>query len=166
MDARGASKRVGENRVEIELDLVFGCLRSRTHIPLPLTVTDTDTICGVIGQGGYLGTGTMHLLRRAANPSPFLGRWAPRAARNVSPSRPPCPPRFSLSAFPITRTFATHSMTITSPQFFSPPHLPERFGNFDLIRTEKLGLADIVVSKYRSRKTGLTVVHLDYEGTW
>jgi hypothetical protein len=55
-------------------------------------------------------------------------------------------------------------MTTTSPQPSSSPNLPSKFGNFDLIRTEKLGLADIVVSKYRSRETGLTVVHLDYEG--
>jgi len=165
MDVRGASKRVRENRAETELGLVFGYLRSPAYIPLPFTVTDTDTTCGVIGQGGYLGSGTMHLLRRATNPSLFLRRWAPRAAQKVSPSYPPCPPQFGFSAFPITRTFATHSMATTSPQSFSPPLLPEKFGNFDLIRTEKLGLADIVVSKYQSRKTGLTVVHLDYEGT-
>ncbi|KAF9650047.1 hypothetical protein BDM02DRAFT_3185737 [Thelephora ganbajun] len=54
-------------------------------------------------------------------------------------------------------------MTATSPQSFPSPDLPNKFGNFDLIRTEKLGLADIIVSKYRSRETGLTVVHLDYE---
>lgn len=57
-------------------------------------------------------------------------------------------------------------MTTTSSESFLPPNLPDKFGNFDLIRTEKLGLADIVLSKYRSRETGLTVVHLDYEGTW
>ena len=57
-------------------------------------------------------------------------------------------------------------MTNISPQPFASPDLPSKFGNFDLIRTENLGLADIVVSKYRSRETGLTVVHLDYEGTW
>ena len=57
-------------------------------------------------------------------------------------------------------------MTANSLESPSPPDLPSKFGNFDLIRTEKLGLADIVLSKYRSRETGLTVVHLDYEGTW
>jgi len=108
----------------------------------------------------------MHLLRRAANPSLFLHRWAPRAAQRLSPIRHPRPPQFGLSAFPISRTFATHSMATTPSQAFSSPDLPKKFGNFDLIRTEKLGLADIVVSKYRSRETGLTVVHLDYEGTW
>lgn len=106
----------------------------------------------------------MHLLRRAANSSLLLRRWAPRAAQKLSPTRQPgCPPQFGLRAFPIIRSYATHSMTTTS-QSFSSPNLPSKFGNFDLIRTEKLGLADIVVSKYRSRETGLTVVHLDYEG--
>jgi hypothetical protein len=57
-------------------------------------------------------------------------------------------------------------MTATSLESFSSPNLPSKFGNFDLIRTEKLGLADIFLSKYRSRATGLTVVHLDYEGMW
>ena len=148
------------------MDLVFGCLQSRTRIPLPLTVTDTDSTYGDIGQGGCLGSGTMHLLRRTANSSLFLRRWAPRPAQKVSPSRQPCRPQFGLSALPISRIFATHSMSTTSPQPFSSPDLPSKFGNFDLIRTEKLGLADIVVSKYRSRETGLTVVHLDYEGAW
>ena len=146
--------------------VVFGCLRSRTRIPLPLTVTDTDLTYGDIGQGGYLGSGTMHLLRRAVNSSPSLRRWAPRAAQDVSPSRQLCRPQFGLRALPISRIFTTHSMTTTSPQPFSSPDLPRKFGNFDLIHTEKLGLADIIVSKYRSRETGLTVVHLDYEGAW
>lgn len=108
----------------------------------------------------------MHLLRRTVNTSPCLRRWAPRAVQNLSPSRRPCPPQFGVGAFPITRTLATHSMTTTSPEPSSSPDLPSKFGNFDLIRTEKLGLADIVLSKYRSRQTGLIVVHLDYEGTW
>lgn len=55
-------------------------------------------------------------------------------------------------------------MTTIRPEPLSSPNLPSKFGNFDLIRTEKLGLADVVLSKYRSRETGLIVVHLDYEG--
>ena len=155
----------GEQVREIESDPVFGCLRSGVRIPLPLTVTDTPTqLAGLLGRG-CLGTGTMHLLRRTGNSSLFLRRWAPQAARRLSPlGRQSCPPQFGLSAFPITHTYATHSMATTSPQSFSSPALPTKFGNFDLIRTEKLGLADIIVSKYRSRETGLTVVHLDYEG--
>jgi hypothetical protein len=41
---------------------------------------------------------------------------------------------------------------------------PEKFGNFDLVRRFKLDFTDVTVSKWRSRITGLSVVHLDYEG--
>jgi hypothetical protein len=41
---------------------------------------------------------------------------------------------------------------------------PEKFGNFDLVRRFKLDFTDVTVSKWRSRTTGLSVVHLDYEG--
>lgn len=41
---------------------------------------------------------------------------------------------------------------------------PEKFENFDLIERVKLGISDITVSSWRSRVTGLRVVHLDYEG--
>ncbi|KAI0691326.1 Metalloenzyme, LuxS/M16 peptidase-like protein [Cytidiella melzeri] len=37
-----------------------------------------------------------------------------------------------------------------------------KYGNFDLVKTVKLDYADILVSKWRSRVTGLSVVHLDY----
>ncbi|KAF8078531.1 Metalloenzyme, LuxS/M16 peptidase-like protein [Lyophyllum atratum] len=40
---------------------------------------------------------------------------------------------------------------------------PETYGNFDLIKRVKLDFTDVVVSKWRSRTTGLNVVHLDYE---
>jgi hypothetical protein len=40
----------------------------------------------------------------------------------------------------------------------------ESHGNFDLVKRIKLDYTDVVVSKWRSRKTGLTVVHMDYEG--
>jgi hypothetical protein len=40
----------------------------------------------------------------------------------------------------------------------------ENFGNFDLVRRFKLAFTDVTVSKWRSRITGLTIVHLDYEG--
>jgi hypothetical protein len=39
------------------------------------------------------------------------------------------------------------------------------FGNFDLVRRFKLDYTDVDVSKWRSRVTGLGVVHLDYDGT-
>lgn len=41
----------------------------------------------------------------------------------------------------------------------------KKFGNFDLVTTVKLDYADILLSKWRSRVTGLSVVHLDYNGT-
>ncbi|KAG6911895.1 hypothetical protein DXG01_000142 [Tephrocybe rancida] len=42
--------------------------------------------------------------------------------------------------------------------------LPDSYGNFDLVKRVKLDFTDVTVSKWRSRKTGLSVVHLDYEG--
>lgn len=42
----------------------------------------------------------------------------------------------------------------------------ERFGNFDLIKKVKLDFTDVVVSKWKSRVTGLNVIHLDYEGVF
>ncbi|KAF9569657.1 hypothetical protein CPC08DRAFT_731821 [Agrocybe pediades] len=39
----------------------------------------------------------------------------------------------------------------------------ETFGNYDLIKRVKLDFTDVVVSKWKSRETGLTVIHLDYE---
>lgn len=39
-----------------------------------------------------------------------------------------------------------------------------KFANFDLVKSFKLDYADITVSKWRSRVTGLSVVHLDYSG--
>ena len=37
-------------------------------------------------------------------------------------------------------------------------------GNFDLITKTKLDYTNLEVSKWKSRETGLSVVHLDYEG--
>jgi hypothetical protein len=37
-------------------------------------------------------------------------------------------------------------------------------GNFDLVRRVSLDYTDLVVSKWKSRKTGLSVVHMDYDG--
>lgn len=42
--------------------------------------------------------------------------------------------------------------------------IPENYGNFDLVKQVKLDFTDVTVSKWRSRVTGLTVIHLDYEG--
>ncbi|KIM85318.1 hypothetical protein PILCRDRAFT_817322 [Piloderma croceum F 1598] len=40
---------------------------------------------------------------------------------------------------------------------------PETFGNFDLVKRVELDYTDVVISKWQSRVTGLSVVHLDYE---
>ncbi|KAF8898648.1 Metalloenzyme, LuxS/M16 peptidase-like protein [Infundibulicybe gibba] len=39
----------------------------------------------------------------------------------------------------------------------------ESFGNFDLVKKLKLDFTDVTISKWRSRVTGLSIVHLDYE---
>jgi hypothetical protein len=41
----------------------------------------------------------------------------------------------------------------------------ESFGNYKLLKRVKLDFTDVVVSKWKSSLTGLTVIHLDYEGT-
>ncbi|KAI0931998.1 hypothetical protein AcV7_000767 [Taiwanofungus camphoratus] len=46
---------------------------------------------------------------------------------------------------------------------FTQSTKPESFGNFDLVQRLNLDFADILVSKWKSRVTGLSVVHLDYE---
>jgi hypothetical protein len=45
-----------------------------------------------------------------------------------------------------------------------PPSAHETYGNFDLVKRVKLDFTDVTVSKWRSRVSGLTIVHLDYEG--
>jgi hypothetical protein len=45
-----------------------------------------------------------------------------------------------------------------------PNRSRETFGNFDLIKRVKLDFTDVTVSRWQSRVTGLSVVHLDYEG--
>lgn len=42
--------------------------------------------------------------------------------------------------------------------------IEDKYGNFDLVTRAKLDYADILVSKWKSRATGLSVVHLDYNG--
>lgn len=42
----------------------------------------------------------------------------------------------------------------------------EAHGNFDLVKRFKLDFADIRVSKWKSRTSGLSVVHLDYDGVF
>lgn len=42
--------------------------------------------------------------------------------------------------------------------------MSESYGNFDRVVDVKLDYTDVRVSRWRSRVTGLNVVHLDYEG--
>lgn len=46
----------------------------------------------------------------------------------------------------------------------STAELPQKYENFDLVKRVKLDYTDVTVSKWRSRVTGLNVVHLEYEG--
>ena len=43
---------------------------------------------------------------------------------------------------------------------------PQSYGNFDLVKDVKLKFTDVQVSKWKSRETGLSVVHIDYEGAY
>ncbi|KAH8114457.1 Metalloenzyme, LuxS/M16 peptidase-like protein [Phellopilus nigrolimitatus] len=43
--------------------------------------------------------------------------------------------------------------------------MTETYGNFDLIQRVKLDITDVVLTKWRSRITGLSIVHLDYESS-
>lgn len=38
------------------------------------------------------------------------------------------------------------------------------YGNFDLQQTINLDFAEAVVEKWRSQRTGLSIVHIEYEG--
>ena len=42
--------------------------------------------------------------------------------------------------------------------------MTESFGNFDLVKKFKMDFTNVVISTWKSRLTGLTVIHLDYEG--
>ena len=44
------------------------------------------------------------------------------------------------------------------------PQMDNAFGNFDLLTKFHIQSTHTVVSKWRSRKTGLSIVHLDYDG--
>ncbi|KIJ68351.1 hypothetical protein HYDPIDRAFT_106537 [Hydnomerulius pinastri MD-312] len=78
----------------------------------------------------------------------------------------------SLSPSTITRTHpyiprrsfqSISSMSSSANGSAIPDEALQSFGNFDLVKQVKLDYTDVVVSKWQSRVTGLTVVHLDYE---
>lgn len=60
-------------------------------------------------------------------------------------------------------SFPFHT-SVQEPKASAMTQIPESFGNFDLVKKLKLDFTDVFVSKWRSRCTGLTVIHLDYEG--
>ena len=44
------------------------------------------------------------------------------------------------------------------------PTLPQSVGNFDLLKRVKVKYGDVVISRWQSRVSGLTLVHIDYQG--
>lgn len=99
--------------------------------------------------------------------------------RSLSPlnRRALATPRFNLLQRPAPINYrdfqfraahATAQRTRTPPTQLSPSMAQptESFGNYDLIKRVKLDFTDVVISKWQSRVTGLTIIHLDYEGTW
>jgi len=88
--------------------------------------------------------------------SPLVqSRWTHRPFRQLL-SGPNCRDKFPFRA--------AHTATQLSPSPTTITMGPEAFGNFDLVKRVKLDFTDVVVSKWRSNVTGLTVIHLDYEG--
>ncbi|KAH7911953.1 Metalloenzyme, LuxS/M16 peptidase-like protein [Hygrophoropsis aurantiaca] len=81
-------------------------------------------------------------------PAPFLGanRDLSFKRKNLAASR-----RHTSS---MSTSANGSSMTIDTVQ---------TFGNFDLIKRVKLDFTDVVVSRWQSRITGLSIVHLDYD---
>lgn len=69
-------------------------------------------------------------------------------------------PAFSRFAHQLSSTNTTAQMTGDMLNGTSS------YGNFDLVKKFKVETGGIVVSKYKSRVTGLSVVHLDYDGEW
>lgn len=70
-------------------------------------------------------------------------------------------PRPYTHVFPPALSLSTRSMMSSAHQ---DPELGSTLGPFDLKHRVKLDYTDVVVSKWQSRESGLTVVHLDYDG--
>ena len=92
----------------------------------------------------------------------------PQISRTLIPGRLPV---VSLRSFrPIATVYNrsylhAHALHSQSRTPLSLRHrMTNSIGNFDLIKRINLGFANVQVTKWRSRKTGLSVVHLDYEG--
>ncbi|KAF5390191.1 hypothetical protein D9757_002846 [Collybiopsis confluens] len=96
-----------------------------------------------------------------------LSKFSPSLSRLVASKYAGAPlinSSFRNFAFRASPAFCSTTTTTTTnlslPFAMSAPQL---FGNFDLLQKVKLDYTDVVVSKYRSRVTGLNVIHLDYE---
>lgn len=61
-------------------------------------------------------------------------------------------------------THTTQQSHLTMPA--TEPTLESPVGSFDLKSRVKLNYTDVTVSKWQSRESGLTVVHLDYDGEY
>lgn len=70
--------------------------------------------------------------------------------------------RRPFSQLPPTRALA--ALKTTMPADDAPAASTETYGNFDLVKRVELDFTPVTVHKWRSRESGLTVVHLDYEG--
>ena len=73
------------------------------------------------------------------------------------------------SSFPVgsqtilSRKFVARNAHMAAVDAVNTPSAPEKYGNFDLLQRVKLDFTDVVISKWRSRVTGLSIVHLDYD---
>lgn len=88
-------------------------------------------------------------------------------SRGVSSALQPCYNSSRLLGKLTASHRSLHAAFAMSPQpngTLANGFTPESYGNFDLVRRLKLDFADIEVSKWQSRVTGLSVVHLDYDG--
>ncbi len=85
-------------------------------------------------------------------------------------SRRPASPILRSPQTILSRSFGARDAHMAAVEIVSPtysngmPNAPERYGNFDLLQRVKLDFTDVTVSKWRSRVTGLSIVHLDYDG--
>lgn len=86
-----------------------------------------------------------------------------RHARGVHQAVKPNPGSApSASNTPVFGTFPRHHINPIMPSTID--ETTETFGNFNLLKRVKLDYTDVVVSKWQSRVTGLSIVHLDFEG--
>ncbi len=105
---------------------------------------------------------TIH--KRIAFPSPTQWHIRLRMNRLLSFFKGRLSRPTSSSFFSTNSSRLAQALQPDMAQALHHPSSSETFGNFDLINRVELGLSEITVSSWRSRVTGLNVVHLDYEG--